>query len=199
MNWTVVQRILGLLLMVFSLTMLPPILVSLWYGDHEWLSFIEGFALTLVAGIVCWLPVRRERRELRLRDGFLVVASFWTVLGSFGAAPLYFDDSLSLSVTDAIFESISGLTTTGATVLTGLDELPRSILYYRQQLQWLGGMGIIVLAVAVLPMLGVGGMQLYRAETPGPIKDTKLTPRITETAKWLWRVYLGLTLACAAA
>jgi trk system potassium uptake protein TrkH len=179
MNWTVVQRILGLLLMVFSITMLPPILVSLWYGDHAWLSFIEGFALTLVAGIVCWLPVRRERKELRLRDGFLVVASFWTVLGTFGAAPLYFADSLSLSVTDAIFESISGLTTTGATVLTGLDELPRSILYYRQQLQWLGGMGIIVLAVAVLPMLGVGGMQLYRAETPGPVKDTKLTPRIT--------------------
>ena len=196
MNWTVVQRILGLLLMVFSITMLPPILVSLWYGDHAWLSFIEGFALTLVAGIVCWLPVRRERKELRLRDGFLVVASFWTVLGTFGAAPLYFADSLSLSVTDAIFESISGLTTTGATVLTGLDELPRSILYYRQQLQWLGGMGIIVLAVAVLPMLGVGGMQLYRAETPGPVKDTKLTPRITETAKALWYVYLGFTIAC---
>ena len=196
MNWTVVQRILGLLLMVFSITMLPPILVSLWYGDHAWLSFIEGFALTLVAGIVCWLPVRRERKELRLRDGFLVVASFWTVLGTFGAAPLYFADSLSLSVTDAIFESISGLTTTGATVLTGLDELPRSILYYRQQLQWLGGMGIIVLAVAVLPMLGVGGMQLYRAETPGPVQDTKLTPRITETAKALWYVYLGFTIAC---
>jgi trk system potassium uptake protein TrkH len=196
MNWTVVQRILGLLLMVFSLTMLPPILVSLWYADQAWMSFIEGFALTLVAGVIFWFPVHRERRELRLRDGFLVVASFWTVLGTFGAAPLYFDDSLSLSMTDAIFESISGLTTTGATVLTGLDELPRSILYYRQQLQWLGGMGIIVLAVAVLPMLGVGGMQLYRAETPGPVKDTKLTPRITETAKALWYVYLSFTIGC---
>ena len=105
-------------------------------------------------------------------------------------------DAMSLSITDAIFESISGLTTTGATVLTGLDELPRSILYYRQQLQWLGGMGIIVLAVAVLPMLGVGGMQLYRAETPGPVKDTKLTPRITETAKALWYVYLAFTISC---
>ena len=196
MNWTVVQRILGLLLMVFSLTMLPPIFFSLLYADDAWLSFVEGFGLTLAAGIVCWLPVRRERRELRLRDGFLVVASFWTVLGTFGAAPLYFDDSLSLTITDAIFESISGLTTTGATVLTGLDELPRSILYYRQQLQWLGGMGIIVLAVAVLPMLGVGGMQLYRAETPGPVKDTKLTPRITETAKALWYVYLAFTISC---
>jgi len=195
-SWTVVQRILGLLLMVFSLTMLPPIIISVHYGDQAWPSFIEGFALTFVAGIVCWLPVHRERRELRLRDGFLIVASFWTVLGTFGAAPLYFDDHLSLSITDAVFESISGLTTTGATVLTGLDRLPKSILYYRQQLQWLGGMGIIVLAVAVLPMLGVGGMQLYRAETPGPVKDTKLTPRITETAKALWYVYLGFTVTC---
>jgi len=196
MNWWVVQRILGLLLMMFSLTMLPPIFFSVLYADGAWLPFVEGFALTLAAGVVCWLPVRRERRELRLRDGFLVVASFWTVLGTFGAAPLYFDDSLSLSITDAIFESISGLTTTGATVLTGLDTLPKSILYYRQQLQLLGGMGIIVLAVAVLPMLGVGGMQLYRAETPGPVKDTKLTPRITETAKALWYVYLSFTALC---
>ena len=196
MNWTVVQRILGLLLMVFSLTMLPPILFSVLFQDGAWLSFIEGFAITFVAGVLFWLPVHRQRKELRLRDGFLVVAAFWTVLGTFGAAPLYFDDSLDLSVTDAIFESISGLTTTGATVLTGLDELPRSILYYRQQLQWLGGMGIIVLAVAVLPMLGVGGMQLYRAETPGPVKDTKLTPRITETAKALWYVYLAFTITC---
>ena len=196
MNWAVVQRILGLLLMMFSFTMLPPILFSLYYDDQSWLPFIEGFLLTLVAGFVCWLPVHRTRKELRLRDGFLVVAAFWTVLGSFGAAPLYFADALSLTFTDAVFESVSGLTTTGATVLTGLDELPRSILYYRQQLQWLGGMGIIVLAVAVLPMLGVGGMQLYRAETPGPVKDTKLTPRITETAKALWYVYLAFTISC---
>ena len=196
MNWTVVQRILGLLLMMFSLTMLPPILFSLYYNDHSWLPFVEGFGLTLAAGLLCWLPVHRSKKDLRLRDGFLVVAAFWTVLGTFGAAPLFFSDVLSLSVTDAVFESMSGLTTTGATVLTGLDELPVSILYYRQQLQWLGGMGIIVLAVAVLPMLGVGGMQLYRAETPGPVKDTKLTPRITETAKALWYVYLAFTITC---
>ena len=194
---SVVQRILGLLLMMFSLTMLPPIAVSVIFDDHSWLSFLEGFGLTLAAGLLLWLPVHRSKKDLRLRDGFLVVAAFWTVLGSFGAAPLYFDDSIDLSLTDAIFESMSGLTTTGATVLTGLDALPRSILYYRQQLQWLGGMGIIVLAVAVLPMLGVGGMQLYRAETPGPVKDTKLTPRITETAKALWYVYLAFTIACS--
>jgi len=196
MNWTVVQRILGLLLMMFSLTMLPPVLFSVYYNDHSWLPFVEGFAITLVAGFVCWLPVHGSKKDLRLRDGFLVVAAFWTVLGTAGAAPLYFSDVLSLSFTDAVFESMSGLTTTGATVLTGLDELPVSILYYRQQLQWLGGMGIIVLAVAVLPMLGVGGMQLYRAETPGPVKDTKLTPRITETAKALWYVYLAFTITC---
>ena len=196
MNWTVVQRILGLLLMLFSLTMLPPIMFSVLYDDQSWLPFVEGFAITFVAGLLCWLPVHRSKKDLRLRDGFLVVASFWTVIGTAGAAPLYFADALSLSFTDAVFESMSGLTTTGATVLTGLDELPLSILYYRQQLQWLGGMGIIVLAVAVLPMLGVGGMQLYRAETPGPVKDTKLTPRITETAKALWYVYLAFTIAC---
>ena len=196
MNWTVVQRILGLLLMVFSLTMLPPIVFSLYYNDHSWLPFVEGFGLTIAAGFICWLPVHRSRKDLRLRDGFLVVAAFWTVLGTFGAAPLYFSDVLSLSFTDSVFESMSGLTTTGATVLTGLEELPVSILYYRQQLQWLGGMGIIVLAVAVLPMLGVGGMQLYRAETPGPVKDTRLTPRITETAKALWYVYLAFTITC---
>ena len=196
MNWAVVQRILGLLLMMFSLTMLPPVLVSLFYQDGSWLPFVEGFGLTVSAGFVIWLPVRKKRKDLRLRDGFLVVASFWTVLGTFGAAPLFLSDLLDLSLTDAVFESMSGLTTTGATILSGLDGLPRSLLYYRQQLQWLGGMGIIVLAVAVLPMLGVGGMQLYRAETPGPVKDNKLTPRITETAKALWYVYLGFTTLC---
>jgi len=196
MNFPVVQRILGLLLMMFSITMLPPILVSLLFSDGEWLAFLEGFGLVFASGVLLFLPVARVKKELRLRDGFLVVASFWAVLGLAGSAPLYFADMLNLTFTEAAFESISGLTTTGATVLTGLDDLPQSILYYRQQLQWLGGMGIIVLAVAVLPMLGVGGMQLYRAETPGPVKDTKLTPRITETAKALWYLYLGFTLTC---
>jgi trk system potassium uptake protein TrkH len=197
MNWTVVQRILGILLMMFSITMLPPVVISLVFNDQGWLPFIEAFGLTFASGLLIWLPVHRVRKELRLRDGFVVVAAFWTVLGTFGAAPLWLADSITMSLTDAVFESVSGLTTTGATVLTNLDELPKSILYYRQQLQWLGGMGIIVLAVAVLPMLGVGGMQLYRAETPGPVKDTKLTPRITETAKALWYVYLAFTSACA--
>lgn len=199
MSIFVVQRILGLLLLVFSLTMLPPAGVSLLYGDGQYVAFLAAQAVTAVSGLVIWFPARRVRRELRLRDGFIVVASFWIVLGLFGATPLMLAESPQLDFTDAVFESMSGLTTTGATVLTGLDALPPSVLYYRQQLQWLGGMGIIVLAVAVLPMLGVGGMQLYRAETPGPVKDTKLTARISETAKALWYIYLGITLLCVLA
>jgi trk system potassium uptake protein TrkH len=199
MHFPVVQRILGMLLMLFSVSMLPPVLISLLYKDGSANAFINGFLVTLIAGLLIWLPVRKDKREMRLRDGFVVVAAFWVVLGSFGAAPLLFSTQPVMTITDAVFEAISGLTTTGATVLTGLDLLPPSVLYYRQQLQWLGGMGIIVLAVAILPMLGVGGMQLYRAETPGPVKDTKLTPRITETAKALWYIYLGLTIACAGA
>jgi trk system potassium uptake protein TrkH len=182
---------------MFSVTMLPPIVVSVIFQDGSWPAFLSAFFVVLAAGFVFWWPVRNSKRELRLRDGFLVVACFWIVLGLFGAAPLLFVERPSLGFTDAVFESMSGLTTTGATVLTGLDELPQAVLYYRQQLQWFGGMGIIVLAVAVLPMLGVGGMQLYRAETPGPVKDTKLTPRITETAKALWYIYLTITVACA--
>ncbi|MCG8436064.1 MAG: TrkH family potassium uptake protein [Gammaproteobacteria bacterium] len=199
MNIGIVQRILGILLMIFSISMLPPIMVSWYYADGSMLPFVYGFLVTASVGIIAWYPVRKKQRDLRLREGFFVVAMFWAVLGSFGAVPLLFAEQPDLSFTNAVFESMSGLTTTGATVLTGLDDLPRSILYYRQQLQWLGGMGIIVLAVAILPMLGVGGMQLYRAETPGPIKDNKLTPRITETAKALWYIYLGLTVACALA
>ncbi|APZ44370.1 TrkH family potassium uptake protein [Acidihalobacter ferrooxydans] len=195
----VIQRILGLLLMVFSFTMLPPAGVGWFYGDIGVRPFINGFLVTLGTGLLLWWPARHNRRELKLRDGFLVAVSFWVVLGLFGAIPLALAVHPHLSITDAVFESVSGLTTTGATVIVGLDRLPKSILFYRQELEWLGGMGIIVLAVAVLPMLGVGGMQLYRAETPGPIKDAKLTPRIAETAKALWYIYLGLTVACAVA
>ena len=199
MNIFAVQRILGILLMLFSVTMLPSALVGWGYGDGDVYPFVAAFVLLLVAGAAIWLPVRRSQQELRVRDGFLVVVLFWTVLGLSGALPFLLSESQSVSVTDAVFESVSGLTTTGATVIVGLDDLPHSILFYRQQLQWLGGMGIIVLAVAVLPMLGIGGMQLYRAETPGPMKDSKLTPRITETAKALWYIYLGLTVLCGLA
>src|SRR5690554_2436668 len=199
MNFAIIARVLGVLLMLFSLTLLVPLPISLGYGDNNYLAFLIGFGITFAAGVAVWIPVHNCKGELRTRDGFLVTALFWLVLGLFGALPLYFSAGLNLSVTDAIFESLSGLTTTGATVVTGLDSLPPSTLYYRQQLQWLGGIGIIVIAVAILPMLGIGGMQLYRAEVPGPVKDNKLTPRITETAKALFAIYLLFTVCCALA
>jgi trk system potassium uptake protein TrkH len=199
MNLLTVQRILGLLLMLFSITMLPPVGVSLYYADHNVAPFIDAFGVLLIVGFLIWLPVRNRRRDLRLRDGFLVVALFWVVLSVAGAAPLLLADMPEMSATDAIFEAVAGFTTTGATVLSGLDTLPKSILYYRQQIQWMGGIGMVVLAVALLPMLGVGGMQLLKAETPGPVKDARLTPRITETAKSLYKVYLFITVACAVA
>ncbi|MFP3873957.1 MAG: TrkH family potassium uptake protein, partial [Thiohalophilus sp.] len=197
MHLLVIQRILGILLMVFSLAMLPPLITSVIYLDVTFEAFFYSFAVILISGIVLWLPVKNRKQELRVRDGFLVVALFWTTLSLFGAIPFVLAPQPDISITDAIFESFSGLTTTGSTILTGIDTLPESIRFYRQQLQWLGGMGIIVLAVAIMPMLGIGGMQLYRAETPGPVKDTKITPRITETAKALWYIYLSLTVLCA--
>lgn len=199
MHPTIISKVLGLLLMLFSLTMLPPVFISLFYNDGAYMSFLIALSITFFSGITIWLPVYRVKKDLRTRDGFLITSLFWSVLGLFGSLPFILAQATRLSVPDAVFESLSGLTTTGATVLTGLDELPKSILYYRQQLQWLGGIGIIVIAVAVLPMLGIGGMQLYRAETPGPVKDSKLTPRITETAKALFLIYVSLTIACALA
>ncbi len=199
MSFGTIQRILGLLLMVSSFTMLPPLALAFWLEEGSQSAFLATFGGALVTGALLWFPVRHQRRELRVRDGFVVVSLFWVVLALVGSFPFSLADHPHMSFTDAMFESMSGLTTTGATVITGIDRLPRSILFYRQELQWLGGMGIIVLAVAVLPMLGIGGMQLYRAETPGPMKDSKLTPRITETAKALWYIYLALTVSCALA
>ena len=196
MHFSIIGALLGLLLLIFSLTMLLPIPFALWFGDDTIHVFLSAFAITAATGAALWLPNRRIKHALRTRDGFLITALFWLVLGAFGALPLFLSEAPNLSITDAIFESISGLTTTGATVITGLDDLPKSILYYRQQLQWLGGIGIIVIAIAILPMLGVGGMQLYRAETPGPMKDNKLTPRITSTAKALFTIYVLMTLGC---
>ncbi|WP_299231933.1 TrkH family potassium uptake protein [uncultured Halomonas sp.] len=196
MSLRMTLRILGLLLMLFSLTMMPPILVSLLFADGQWDAFAVAIGITVATGALMFLPNRRALKELRTRDGFLIAALFWSVLALFGSLPLMLTGESALSLTDAVFESFSGLTTTGATVITGIDHLPESILYYRQQLQWLGGMGIVVLAVAILPTLGVGGMALYRTEIPGPLKDSKLTPRITETAKALWYIYASLTIAC---
>ncbi len=181
--------------MIFALCMIFPLACSFFLGDAAQTAYDEAIVLTAFAGVLLWLVTRKGRRELQPRDGFLLVALVWTVLPAFATLPLLLYLP-KLSFTDAYFETVSGLTTTGATVLSGLDALPPSINIWRTFLVWIGGMGVIVLAVAVLPLLGVGGSQIYKAETPGPMKDTKLTPRIAETAKGLWLVYLGISIAC---
>lgn len=199
-RYVAVQRITGILLMIFSLTMLPPMVVDVLYENSTIAPFLMGLSLTGIAGLVIWLPARNAHADLKTRDGFLITVLFWLVLGLSGAIPLYYAHGAWHTYTDAVFEAVSGLTTTGATtVASGLDQLPHALQYYRAQLHWLGGMGIIVLAVAILPMLGIGGMQMYRAETPGPMKNAKLTPRITETARVLWLLYVALTALCGVA
>lgn len=180
---------------LFSLTMLVPVALA-WHGQDAGLKpFTHALAATLLASLLLIALTARFRRELGIRDGFGLVVGLWSLLPAVATVPLLLYQP-QLSFTDAYFETMSGLTTTGATVLTGLDHLPPSINLWRHLLNWLGGMGIIVLAVAILPMLGVGGMQLFKAETPGPVKDAKLTPRIHATARNLWLIYAGLTALC---
>jgi len=189
-----VVRVLSLVILMFGLTMLVPLLLSWFQHDGAESAFDEAFVLTVGTGFGLWWVTRREVRDLTIRDGFLMVALVWTVLPVYAALPLVLQ--LNLSFTDAYFEAVSGLTTTGATVVVGLDELPVSINFWRTQLVWLGGMGLIVLAVAILPLLGIGGRQMFKAETPGPMKDSKMTPRMAETAKGLWFVYVLISIAC---
>ena len=183
-----------MVIFIFGLTMLVPVGVSWVFQDGAARAFDEAILLTLGVGLVLWGFTRRNKRDLTIRDGFLMVAWVGTVLPVFAALPLIF--YLDASFTDAYFEAVSGLTTTGATVFSELDKLPVSINFWRTQLVWLGGMGLIVLAVAILPLLGIGGRQMFKAETPGPMKDSKMTPRIAETAKGLWGVYTGITVCC---
>ena len=189
-----VAHVFAMVMMVFAMTMLAPLIMAIWGLDPALWSFILSAVATFVLGALLWLATRRFKRELKTRDGLMLVALTWIALPAVAGFPLW--KYLPINFTDAYFEAASGLTTTGGTVLSGLEYLPRSINLWRHLLSWLGGMGIIVLAVAILPMLGVGGMQIYRAEMPGPMKDSKLTPRIGQTAKLLWAVYAGLTAAC---
>jgi trk system potassium uptake protein TrkH len=193
-----VLRVLSLAIMSLAAFMLFPLLVSLLSGDGAGGAYQKAIVITAGAGVALWAATRRYRQELQTRDGFLLVFLVWTVVPAFATLPLM-DHLPGLSFTDAYFETVSGLTTTGATVLSGLDRLPASINLWRSLLVWLGGLGIIVMAVAVLPLLGVGGSQVSRAETPGPMKDSRLTPRIANTAKGLWLVYLWITVACVIA
>lgn len=194
MHWRSILRLCGLLLMLFSVSFVPSAALALWFDDGQIGVFAYSFAITLAIGSALWLTNMRHQAEYNVREGFLIVALFWTLVGAAGALPFLL--GLHLNVTDAVFESVSGFTTTGATVIVGIEDLPKSILYHRAQMQWLGGMGFVVLAVAILPLLGVGGMQLYRAEISGVVKEEKITPRIAETARALWIVYVSLTAAC---
>tara|TARA_B100001057_G_scaffold115290_1_gene113784 strand:- start:3271 stop:4719 length:1449 start_codon:yes stop_codon:yes gene_type:complete len=199
MNYPLINKTIGMMLLTFALILIIPMTVSLAYSDENILSFVYSFLIILFFGSIMYFPNLNgtDISEIKTKEGFLIVVMFWVSLSFFGSFPFVFDKDLSMSLSNAFFESVSGWTTTGATVIVSLDNLSPSILIYRQLLQWFGGMGIVVLALAILPMLGVGGMQLYKAESTGPIKDNKISPRIAETAQNLWRVYLGLTILCA--
>ena len=191
-----VAHVFAMVMMVFAVTMLVPLIMAIWGLDPALWSFVVSAFATFALGALLWLATRRFKRELKTRDGLMLVALTWVALPAVAGFPLW--NYLPINFTRAYFEAASGLTTTGGTVLSALEDLPRSINLWRHLLSWLGGMGIIVLAVAIFPMLGVGGMQIYRAEMPGPMKDSRLTPRIGQTAKLLWAVYAGLTAACIA-
>ena len=187
-------RVFGALLIGFSLCLAVPMGISWHVGDGAHSAFDEAFGATLICGLLLFFKLYHERREMKIRDGFLLVVLLWTVLPLFACMPLWLH--LDISFTDAYFEATSGLTATGATVLSGIDGLPLSINFWRTFMHWIGGMGVVVLAVAILPLLGIGGRQMFKAEVPGPMKEASLTPRIAETAKGLWTVYLILTIAC---
>jgi trk system potassium uptake protein TrkH len=190
-----VVHVLGLMLVLFSSTYVLPIITSLIFQDDTFADFALAMMMTFLVGMLMWVLTRQFKSELSNRHGYLLVVMMWTAIPAVATFPLVLVLP-NLSFTNAYFETMSGLTTTGATVLIGLDSMPQAINMWRHELNWLGGMGIIVLAVAILPLLGVGGRQLYKAETPGPMKDSTLTPRITETARNLWLVYFGITVAC---
>jgi trk system potassium uptake protein TrkH len=190
-------RALSALLFLFSLTAIPPLALSILSADGLSLEFGGALIAALAAGLALWYPTRRAEARLRTRDGFLIVGLLWTGMSLLGSIPFML--TLDMSFVDSLFEAASGYTTTGSTVIVGLDTLPRSILLYRQEIQWIGGIGVIVVAIALLPMLGIGGMQLYKAETPGPLKDERITPRLAKTAKNTFIIYGTLTAACALA
>jgi trk system potassium uptake protein TrkH len=193
-----VLNFLGSLLLLFALYFVPPIATAAAYGEHALVGFLAGAGVSGALGLLLRAATWRYRGTLKPRDGYLLVSATWPVIAAVATIPLLLDLP-GLSFTDAFFETMSGVSTTGATVLAGLDSLPHSVMLWRQSLSWLGGMGVIVLAVAVLPLLGIGGMQIHRAETPGGIKHFTLAPRIAETARLLWFVYAALTAACFAA
>ncbi|MBV1788435.1 potassium transporter [Marinobacterium sp. D7] len=187
------------LVLLYSLSMFGPILMGLVFVEADLSSFIITLAGSSTIGLAGWLSTRNADKNLRTRDGFMVAVLFWITVSIISALPFLLDKRLDLRIVDAVFEGVSGITTTGASILNDIDNQPKSILYYRAQLNFLGGLGIIVLAIAVLPLLGIGGAKLYQSELPGPFKEEKLTPRLADTAKHLWLIYTGLGLACGIA
>ena len=196
MNQEKILNFFGLLLIMFGVSFAIPLLVAVFYEESLVAVFGSGMSLLIVLGFLCWFLTKDNEQELSLSDGFVITVLFWIVLSVSGSIPFIL---FGFSVVDSFFESMSGITTTGATVFAGLDELPKSLLIYRQLLQWLGGMGLIVLAIAVMPLLGIGGGQLFKTQTPGPMSEQRLTPRITSTARALWSIYLVLTVLCVLA
>tara|TARA_B100000287_G_scaffold424912_1_gene470369 strand:+ start:147 stop:1589 length:1443 start_codon:yes stop_codon:yes gene_type:complete len=194
MNYRSIFNLLGILLAIFSLSFIPPLVLTFFYAENSSKVFLYSFLFLFILGGVMWASTRQKSLPLNISDGFVITTLFWVVLACAGSIPFYF---FGLNPTDAFFESVSGITTTGATTIVGLDNMPKSILLYRQLLQWIGGMGLIILAVAVMPALGIGGSQLYKMELPGSHGNQKLTPKITDSAKALWKIYVGLTLVCA--
>jgi len=195
MNYKSIFNLLGILLGIFSVSFIPPLILTFIYEESGSKIFLYSFLFLFFLGGAMWASTRQKNLPLNISDGFIVTTMFWVVLACAGSIPFYF---FGLNAIDAIFESVSGITTTGATTIVGLDDMPKSILLYRQLLQWIGGMGLIILAVAVMPALGIGGGQLYKMELPGSHGNQKLTPKITDSAKALWKIYVGLTLICAA-
>ncbi|UCD77749.1 MAG: TrkH family potassium uptake protein [Desulfobacterales bacterium] len=193
MRWRFILNIIGILTFFFGLTMIFPLIVGLYYRDSSVIPLLESMGVTSLAGLILYLIFRKHKVEvINQREGMAIVAVGWTAVGFFGAIPFYLGDG-AFTFTDAFFESVSGFTTTGASILTDIESVSKGLLFWRSFIQWLGGMGIIVLSVAILPFLGVGGMQLYKAEVPTPVPD-KLKPRIRDTAMILWQVYALISL-----
>jgi len=194
MRWRYILNIIGILTLFFGLTMIIPLLIGLYYHDQSVMALLKSMGITVAVGLGFYFIFKSEKAEvISQREGMAIVAIGWTAVGLFGALPFYFSSGFA-SFVDAVFESVSGVTTTGSSILTNIEAVSKGILFWRSLIQWLGGMGIIVLSVAILPFLGVGGMQLYKAEVPSPVPD-KLKPRIRDTAMILWKVYAFISLA----
>ena len=194
MNFKAIINLFSILVLFFSFSYIFPVLVSLIFNDGALNLFLPTFFVVGFLGLIGFLLTKGAQRDLSTKDGFVIIVMFWLVLSLAGSIPFFLS---GMSAIDSIFESMSGITTTGATVISNIEGLPESLKFYRQLLQWMGGMGLIVLAIAVMPLLGIGGAQLFKTDIPGAMGEQRLTPRIQETAKALWSIYFGLTILCA--